>query len=419
MAAKAHIIVLGSGSFAQSMCCILREHSVETATYVTNPAGHYAPSLSGPVYSPQQFPNPCVLFKKLRPDLVLPMSIDWVKADWRDDFLNLKIPILAPNPEGMRLEREREFARNLCKQFQVPYPISFVAQNRIEAERVLEKRPGPYVIKNPLCSPASPIHTIVCETVEETRAWLQRLDYAEGVFLQEYLGNQEAGHIAFVSNGEIYSLVTNQEYKRPFSGNMGIVAESPLGGVVEQDPEDKYGLARELLRPLLPWFREVRFHGPVQVTAIRKEGVWHTVEYNVRLGVTSGPLILRMLANPVEVLQQVSTDQSVTAKFQTQRKFGCSLHLAGYGFPYPGIQSPALPVSVQGSLSCDVWWNHVESGHDGALRISGPRIADVCAFGLTMDEAIATAHENIQKIRVAGSFYRTDIGKCLWPPGKP
>jgi len=51
---------------------------------------------------------------------------------------------------------------------------------------------------------------------------------------------------------------------------MGIVAGAPLGGLVEQDPTDKYHLARQLLRPLLPWFRKVNFHGPVQVTAIRR-----------------------------------------------------------------------------------------------------------------------------------------------------
>ena len=73
---------------------------------------------------------------------------------------------------------------------------------------------------------------------------------AEGIFLQEYLGRAEAGHIALVSGGEIYSLVTNQEYKRAFNGNMGIVAGAPLGGLVEQDPGDKYGLARDLLHPL-------------------------------------------------------------------------------------------------------------------------------------------------------------------------
>ncbi|MCU0785492.1 MAG: phosphoribosylamine--glycine ligase, partial [Verrucomicrobia bacterium] len=65
---------------------------------------------------------------------------------------------------------------------------------------------------------------------------------------------------------------TNQEYKYAFNGNVGIVAGAPLGGLVERDPGDKYGLARELIHPLLPWQREVKYHGPLQVAAIKGNG---------------------------------------------------------------------------------------------------------------------------------------------------
>ena len=108
----------------------------------------------------------------------------------------------------------------------------------------MARDPRPYVIKNPLCSPTSPVHTIVCESAADTERWLERVDYSEGIFLQEYMGRAEAGHIAVVSNGELHSLVTNQECKRAFTGNMGIVAGAPLGGLVENDPDDCYGLAR-------------------------------------------------------------------------------------------------------------------------------------------------------------------------------
>ena len=46
------------------------------------------------------------------------------------------------------------------------------------------------------------------------------------------------------------------------------MAGAPLGGLVERDEKDKYGLARELIHPLLPWFKKVNYNGPIQVTAI-------------------------------------------------------------------------------------------------------------------------------------------------------
>ena len=134
--------------------------------------------------------------------------------------------------------------------------------------------------------------------------------------MQEYLGGAEAGHIVLVSGGEIYSLVTNQEYKYAFNGNMGIVAGAPLGGLIERDPDDKYGLARQLIHPLLPWLRKVKFNGPLQVTAVKRDGRWHVIEYNIRVGVTSGPMIMRALKNPAEILSLVARNKKLRSEIR-------------------------------------------------------------------------------------------------------
>jgi phosphoribosylamine-glycine ligase len=336
----------------------------------------------------------------------------------------------------MRIERERDFARKLCADFKIPFPQAYVASNLPEAKKILAKHPQPFVIKNPLCSPTSPIHTILCETVEDTRAWLRHVNYAEGVFLQEYLGRAEVGHIVLVSGGEIYSLVTNQEYKYAFNGNQGVVAGAPLGGLVEKDPGDKYGLARKLIHPLLPWLRAAKFNGPLQVTAVKVGQVssrspsqkksetgkmlvprWLVIEYNIRIGVTSGPMILRMLKNPAEVVLRTARNEKLDPQFEPGLNFGCSLTLAGYGYPFIQVRSPHLPLEVDGKFDCDVWWNEVARGADKKLMSTGHRIADVIALAPKLDSAIARAYANIRKIRVVGSYFRTDIGKSLWPPG--
>jgi phosphoribosylamine-glycine ligase len=410
-------MVLGVGSFAHSTAQILEQAGAKVSTYLTRSYGRYPPSLAGPTYPPEQFPSPCPLLEEQGVDLVVPMSIDWAQAPWSEELLALKIPILSPTRQGLRIERERDLARRLCRDFHIPFAQAHLARNRLEAEEILEAHPLPFVIKNPFCSPTSPIHTIVCESAADTRSWLRDIDYAEGVFLQEYLGRCEAGHIALVSGGEICSLVTNQEYKRAFAGNLGIIAGAPLGGLVEKDPADKYGLARELLHPLLPWFRQVDYHGPIQVTAVRSKARWHVIEYNIRIGVTSGAMLLRLLANPIETLLATGQNQRPAPRFVSGLNFGCSITLAGYGYPYIQIQGPRVPVEVTGPLDCDVWWNEVAADGNGGLLATGHRLADVIALGASLDEAIDRAYDNIRKIRSLGSYFRPDIGRSLWPPG--
>jgi phosphoribosylamine---glycine ligase len=413
------ILVMGVGAFAHSTAQILKDAGAQVSTYLTRNYGQYAPSLAGPIYSREQYPSPCNLLRERPFDLIVPMSIDWAQASWSEELLQSGVPIFCPTGEGMRIERERDFAHELCRRYGVPFPESYVARNRLEAEEILRKHPQPFVIKNPLCSPTSPIHTIVCETVEDTRSWLKHIDYAEGVFLQEYLGRCEAGHIALVSGGEVYPLVTNQEYKRAYAGNMGVVAGAPLGGLVEKDPEDKYGLARELLRPLRPWFRKVGYRGPVQVTAAFHKGRWHVIEYNIRIGVTSGAMLLRMLSNPLEVLLNTVRNKRLAFRFVEGLNFGCSVTLAGHGYPFVQVRGPRLPIEVCGSFNCDVWWNEVARDADGRLVSTGHRIADVIAIEKDLKRAVGKAYANIAKIRSLGSYYRPDVGGSLWPPGNP
>ena len=429
---KPSVMILGVGSFAHSLGKTLADMGSRVSTYLTRDYGHFAPGLVGPVFSRANFPSPIPLMRREKIDLVIPQSIDWAQQPWAADLIASGAAIFSPTGDAMRIERERDFARELCAQFKIPFPKSFVASNRLEAENILAKHPRPFVIKNPLCSPTSPIHTILCETVADTKAWLRQVNYAEGVFLQEYLGRAEAGHIALVSGGEIYSLVTNQEYKYAFNGNQGVVAGAPLGGLVERDEKDKYGLARELLHPLLPWFRSVNYHGPIQVTAVKSRGqagglsgarargsggIWQVIEYNIRVGVTSGPMILRMLKNPAETVWRTARNEKLNLRFRDNLKFGCSLTLAGYGYPFTQVRGPHLPLEVSGPLDCDVWWNEVARNPEGGLMATGHRIADVIAFGPGLKSALATAYANIRKLRVVGSYYRTDVGQSLWPPG--
>ena len=436
------VMVLGVGSFAHSIGTALADAGAEVSTYLTRNYGHFSPTLVGKTFSRDAFPSPVPLLRENKIEVVIPQSIDWALQSWAKDLANSGVGIFSPTGEAMRIERERDFARELCAKFKIPFPKSFVASNRIEAEKILAANPQPFVIKNPLCSPTSPIHTVMCETVADTRAWLRNVNYAEGVFLQEYLGRAEAGHIALVSGGEIHSLVTNQEYKYAFNGNLGIVAGAPLGGLVERDENDKYGLARELIHPLLPWLKKVNYHGPVQVTAIKapvgrassRAGLgtsnlhggsrgrsphqqWHVIEYNIRIGVTSGPMILRMLKNPAETVLATARNEKLKLQFNDKLNFGCSLTLAGYGYPFTQVRGPQLPLEVDGKFDCDVWWNEVARGADGHLISTGHRIADVIALAPTLKAAIAKAYANIRKIRVVGSYFRTDVGQSLWPPG--
>lgn len=406
-------MVLGVGSFSQGILSVFKENGCNVSTYLTRPYAHFGPQQVGQVFDSSTTPNALEIFDQQKPDLIIPQSIDWAQQPWAPELLRSGIPLLCPTGEALLLERDRDYTRRLCQRLGVPFPKSYFAPTLSDAISILCNDRRGFVIKNPLCSPSSPIHTIVCETAEETETWLPRLDYREGVFLQEFLGRAELGHIALVTGGEIHSLISNQEYKRAFAGNMGIVAGAPLGGLVELDPGDRYGLAKTFLHPLLPWFRETNFHGPVQITAIRTPQGWSALEYNVRLGVTCGPVILRLLKDPFRTLLATARNEPIKIEFHTEKPFACSITLAGQGYPYTELVGPQFPIRIQEKLDCDLWWNEVAERSPNQLYVTGHRIADVVARERTLAASIQKAYANIRRLHCLGSYYRTDIGAPL------
>src|SRR5262245_43650763 len=172
-------MILGVGSFAHSIGQTLADSGASVSAYLTRNYGHYPPTLVGPTYSRDAFPDPCGLIKEKSIEVVVPQSIDWAQAPWAKELVRAKIPIFSPTGEAMRIERERDFARRLCARFKIPFPRAHVASNRLEAEKVLERHPQPFVIQNPLCSHCTPLHTILCERVEDTRVAYKQRDGAD------------------------------------------------------------------------------------------------------------------------------------------------------------------------------------------------------------------------------------------------
>jgi len=131
----------------------------------------------------------------------------------------------------------------------------------------------------------------------------------------------------------------------------------------------------------------------------------------VRIGVTINAFILQMLNNPVEVITAVACGKKIKPQWNHQKKWGCSLTLAGYGYPYQiSVKPPKLPVSLTATLDCDLWWNEVDKT-DNTLYTKGHRIAEVTSLAENKQDATSAVYKNIKKIQCLGSYYRLDIGE--------
>ncbi|HIA57757.1 MAG TPA: phosphoribosylamine--glycine ligase, partial [Candidatus Lambdaproteobacteria bacterium] len=162
------VMVLGVGAFAHSVQSILQEDGAETACYLTRPYGHYGPTVVGQTWSFEEYPSPLPLIEKFQPDLIIPHAVAWAEQPWAVDLVQQGWPIFSPVGDAMRIEISRQESSELCRQYGIPVPAFHHVQNRLEARKLMQDDPRPYVLKNPICSPFSPIHAIICESVTDT-----------------------------------------------------------------------------------------------------------------------------------------------------------------------------------------------------------------------------------------------------------
>lgn len=259
----------------------------------------------------------------VRPLCVLPLCHDFL--DHIDEATTNLGPdsILFPQREPARLETDRIFAFEMAKEVGLPTARSHILKAQ-DALDVVSRCKVPIVLKNPQCPAADGLSTAVFNTRATARAYLLRLPKNAKVFLQEHISGLEISHTAFVTNGRITPLVTSREFK-VVSSTDGEFLMPPVAGISEMDLADRHGLVKQLLSPLSRWLKAVEYRGFLQVSAILARDGYRIIEFNVRLGVTVGPLLLQQVKEPCRFLESIAFGDCVDVDVSDGRQWGCSL----------------------------------------------------------------------------------------------
>ena len=129
-------MILGVGSFAHSIGRALKEAGAGVSTYLTRNYGHFPPALVGAdISAARRIPVPFRCSRSGASTWSSRSPLTGRMQPWAAELIASGVGIFSPTGEAMRIERERDFARAVCARFKIPFPRSFVAANRLEAEK--------------------------------------------------------------------------------------------------------------------------------------------------------------------------------------------------------------------------------------------------------------------------------------------
>ncbi|HEX9065925.1 MAG TPA: phosphoribosylglycinamide synthetase C domain-containing protein, partial [Streptosporangiaceae bacterium] len=236
----------------------------------------------------------------------------------------------------------------------------------------------------------------------------------------------EVSAIALCDGERYLMLASAQDHKRvgesdtgPNTGGMGAYAPLPWAppDLAEQTMAEVIAPAiAELARRGTP-YRGLLYAG----LALTKTGV-KVIEFNARFGDPETQVVLDRLATPLAGLLAAAADGDLAAAGRPRWVPGAAVTVVIAAHGYPG--RPAAGDLIENLEEAEQLPGAyvLQAGTavaDGALRSAGGRVLNVVGTGQDVAAARAAAYAAAARIRLNGSWYRTDIAAEAGFPAPP
>ena len=329
--------------------------------------------------------------------------------------------IFGPSKEAARLEGSKSFMKDCLQKAGIPTAMYEVFTDGELAKKYINTRTEwRHVVKaDGLAAGKGVLVTAdkneALKFTADAMAGTSFGDAGQKVIIEELLKGEEASYIVVADGRNFVSLATSQDHKRAFDGDKGpntggMGAYSPAP-VITPEVEEK--IKRKIMEPLL---REMKsrgapFSGFLYAGLMIENGEPTVLEFNVRLGDPEAqPLLCRYGGDLLDLLEASADGDVSSVKVEWRENASVCVVMASGG--YPGSYEKGKPITGLEGCAENVVVFHAGTKLDGdAVVTSGGSVLGVTATAPTVKEAVAAAYACCEKIKWAGSFYRTDIAK--------
>lgn len=324
------------------------------------------------------------------------------------------VPVFGPSAEAARLEGSKAFAKEVMAAAGVPTARSYVCTTAEEVDRALDAFGPPYVVKDDGLAAGKGV--VVTDDAEAARAHAAGCDR---VVIEEFLDGPEVSLFAVTDGETVVPLRPAQDFKRALDGDAGpntggMGAYSPLPWA---DPK----LVDEVLASVLePTVTEMRrrgtpFSGLLYAgLAITSRGV-RVIEFNARFGDPETQVVLARLRSPLSALLHAAATGALAELEPLVWSEDAAVTVVVASEGYPAAPRTGDPIEGLAEIAAEdgpesyVLHAGTRRDEDGRVLSAGGRVLSVTATGGDLAEARQRAYRSVERIRLAGSHYRTDI----------
>jgi phosphoribosylamine---glycine ligase len=317
-----------------------------------------------------------------------------------------------PDRGAAMIEGSKSFAKQVMTSAGVPTAAARTCTQMAAVQAALDEFGPPYVVKADGLAAGKG----VVVTTDRGKA-VEHAAACGTVVIEEFLDGPEVSVFAIADGSAAVALLPAQDYKRAYDGNAGpntggMGACTPLAWA----PAD---LAAETLATVVePTLAELARRG-TPYSGLLYAGLCLTsrgirvVEFNARFGDPEAQVVLDRLGTPLGGLLDAAAagDLSSAGKLSWLGGVAVTVVIAAEGYPASPVGGDVIEGIDDAVLVPGSYVLHAGTALDssGRLVASGGRVLDVVAAGADLAAARASAYQAAARIRMRGSWYRSDI----------
>ena len=329
------------------------------------------------------------------------------------------IPCFGPTSSAAIIEGSKVFSKNLMKKYGIPTASYEVFDNMERALSYLDGAPIPTVIKADGLALGKGV--IIANSRKEAKeaviGMMQDKMFGESgkqIVIEEFLEGPEVSVLAFTDGETVVPMVSSMDHKRAGdndeglnTGGMGTIAPNPY-----YTSEIASRCMDEIFIPTVNAMNAEgrKFKGCLYFGLMLTSNGPKVIEYNCRFGDPETQVVLPLLESDLLTVMQAVTEErlgEVEVKFS--EKNACCVVMASAG--YPLSYGKGYEITIPDYVADKVFVAGASLTADGKLITSGGRVLGVTAVKDTLEGAITSAYDAVEKISFENAYFRRDIGQ--------
>ncbi len=414
------VLVIGSGAREHALAWAIRRSPSVTSVFVA--PGNAGTALLARNVAIQGSDIPALIEFARREEVALtvvgpegPLMLGVV-----DRFREAGLAIYGPTAAAAQLEGSKAFSKNFMQRHGIPTAQFSVFDEPGPAKEYARALGAPVVVKADGLAAGKGV--VVAATLDEAERAIDDMLLAKKfgasgsrVVVEEFLEGEEVSVHAICAGDNGVVLPSSQDHKRAFDGDCGpntggMGAIAPVPWVSDTDLEH---VRKNVILPVLAGMRKegAPFTGTLYAGLMWAAHGPKVLEFNVRFGDPETEALVPLLAGDVASLLLDAANGKLPARVETRAGSAAAIVIAARG--YPDQPETGVPVDGLDEIPGDavaVFHGGTRAEGTGTLS-SGGRILTVSAWSDDLSRALENAYAALGRIRIAGSFFRSDIGR--------